>query len=217
MPIKKRTKPVKVEEEVNSSQQSFNILKKPKIIIPLIIIVVGIVLFYLKGLFIVAIVNGQPISRIAVISQLEKQSGKQAVSSLITQVLILQEAKKKNIDVSKQEVDDMANKLAADLKKQGQDLDKALSLQGMTRKDLGGQLKIKKMVEKIFDKDIKVTDKEISDFVDKNKASIPQGMKGEELKASAKEQLMQQKLSTKVQSWLADLQKKAKIQYFVNY
>lgn len=218
-PLAKKIIEEKAEMPIPLASQSSmtNRLKQPKFIIGLIVVVLIGLGFYFKGLFVAALVNGEPISRLAVIQDMEKRDGKQVLSSLITQTLILQEAKKKNIIIAQKELDDMIKKLADDLKKQGQNLDEALSAQGMTRKDLEGQFRLKKLVEKLLEKDIKVTDKEISDFVEKNKASIPTDMKEEQIKANAKDQLMQEKLSVKAQAWLADLNKKATINYFVNY
>jgi len=214
MPARKEVKSIKKE---NYNQTFFQLLKTPKVFIPFITVIVFGLLFYFKGLFIVALVNGQPISRIAVIRQLEKRDGKQALTSLITQTLISQEAQKRNIDVSVAEINDLTKKIQDDLKKQGQSLDQALSAQGMTRKDLEDQVRIRKLVEKMLAKDAKVTDKEVNDYIEKNKATIPQDMKPDEIKKTAREQLKQQKLALKAQSFIEDLQSKAKINYFVNY
>ena len=48
-----------------------------------------------RGLFVVALVNGEPISRIEVIKALEKQGGKATLDSLVTKKLIAQEARSK--------------------------------------------------------------------------------------------------------------------------
>ncbi len=70
------------------------------------VLVIAAVLYYIKGWFFAAVVNGQPVSRLAVVNQLEKTGGKQTLDSLINQSLILQEAKKLKITVSNKEVDD---------------------------------------------------------------------------------------------------------------
>jgi len=191
--------------------------KNRKFLVPLVLILVGGILFYFKGLFIVATINGQPVSRIALIQELEKRNGKQMLSSLITQILINQEAQKQNISVSQKEIDEQVKKVEDSLKKQGQTLDTALSFQGLTKEDFIAQIKLQKLVEKMLAKDIKVTDKEVSDYIEKNKDSIPKDLKAEEVTASARQQLQQQKLSSKAQSWIQGLQSKAKINYFVNY
>jgi foldase protein PrsA len=191
--------------------------KTRKFLIILFLILVGGILFYFKGLFIVATVNGQPVSRIALIQELEKRNGKQMLSSLVTQILIEQEAQKQNINVSQEEIDNEVKKVEEGLKKQGQSLDAALSVQGLTKDDFISQINLQKLVEKILAKDIKVTDKELSDYIEKNKDSIPTDLKPEEVTASARQQLEQQKLSTKAQPWIEGLQTKAKINYFINY
>ena len=192
-------------------------LRQPKVFVPLIITVLVILAFLLKGLFVAALVNGQPITRLSIIQELEKQGGKQALSSLVNQALIFQEAKKKNIEVPQKEIDEEAKKIEENLKKQGQDLNTALSMQGMTRQDFLMQLKLRSLVEKLLAGQIKVTDKEVNDYIDKNKETLPTNLKEDEIKKGVKEQLKQQKMASASQEWLASLTKNAKINYFINY
>ena len=194
-----------------------NNLRKPKVFIPLIIVIVFSLLYYFRGLFIVALVNGAPISRIAVVGELEKRNGKQALEALIIQTLVIQESQKRNIDVSPTEINNLIKKIEDSLKKQGQNLNQALEIQGMTRADLESQLRIQKLVEKMVAKDVKVTDKEVSEYVEKNKQAIAQDIKTDEATKAARQQLEQQKLSLKAQSFIQNLQSKAKVNYFVNY
>ena len=44
-------------------------LRQPKMFVPLIIIVLVVLAFFLKGLFVAALVNGQPILRLTVIQE----------------------------------------------------------------------------------------------------------------------------------------------------
>ena len=214
---KKENLEISAEETKDSSQGIFRLLRKPKVYIPLITIILIGLLYYNRSLFIVALVNGQPISRIAVVSELEKRNGKQALEALVIQTLILQESQKRNIDVNPTEINNLIKKIEDGLKKQGQNLNQALEIQGMTRTDLESQLRIQKLVEKMVAKDVKVTDKEVSDYVEKNKQSIPQDLKADEATKAARQQLEQQKLSLKAQSFIQDLQSKGKVNYFVNY
>lgn len=192
-------------------------LRQPKFFIPLIVIILAVTAFFLRGLFVAALVNGQPITRVAVIKELEKQGGKQALSSLVNQVLILQEAKKKNIEASQKEIDDAAKQIEDSLKTQGQNLDTALAMQGMTKQDFLMQLKLRNLVEKLLADQIKVTDKEISDYIEKNKDTLPTDLKEPVIKKRVEEQLKQQKMASASQAWLANLTKSAKINYFVSY
>lgn len=217
MPAKKAVRkqvklPIKVQEPTMSDK-----LKQPKNLIPVIVIILVAIALLFKGLFVAAMVNGEPVTRLQIISELEKQGGKQTLTSLINQVLILQEAKKKNVQVSQAEADAATKQIEDSLKAQGQSLDTALAMQGMTRQDLSMQLKLRTLVEKLLAEKVKVTDKEIADYIEKNKDTFPAEMKEDEIKKSVTEQLKQQKLGSASQAWLQELNKNAKINYFVNY
>lgn len=205
------------EKEIPKKVSSFPKIKKNQIIIFVAVILIIGILYYFKGLFIAAFVNGQPISRVSLIKEMEKQSGKQTLNSLITKALIQQSANKENIKVGNEEIDQEVKKISDTLDKRGQKLDQLLLTQGTTMDEFKEQIRVQKLVEKLIGKDIKVTDKEIDDYIEKNKDSIPQDAKPEEVRSSIKQQLEQQKLSEKFQVWLADLKAKAKITYFVNY
>lgn len=190
----------------------------------ILIILIGAVLLYtFKGFLIAATVNGQPISRLTIVSELEKQSGKQVLNSHVTKMLVLQEAKKKNITVSQDEIDNEIKKIEENLKKQNQKLDDVLTLQSLTRASLIEQIRLQKMVEKMVGKDIAIADKEVSDYIEKNKdvlgasADLSDEKKAKETKDRVKQQLLQQKLNEKIQALIESLQKNAKINYFVKY
>lgn len=223
--VAKRTSKPKLSSEIKetvaqASVNNFSIkdrIKQPRVFIGLIIIILAVGAFFLKGLFVAALVNGEPITRLAVLSELEKQGGKQTLSSLVNQALILQEAKKKNIQVSQGEIDAETKKIEDSLKSQGQSLDTALAVQGMTRQDLLMQLRLRALVEKLLADKTKVTDTEVADYIGKNKDAFPAEMKEDEIKKNVREQLRQQKLGSASQSWLQELNKNSKINYFVNY
>lgn len=191
----------------------------PKKIFLIAIIVVALILlaYKFKGLFIAAIVNGQPISRMTVIKQLEKQGGKQALNDLITQNLVMQEAEKEHITVSQNEINLEIKKLEVNLSRQGQNLNQLLAAQGLSRIDLEQRIKLQGIITKKFSKSVTVTDKEVDDYMQQNKDQIPANANMDQYKAQAKTQIQQQKMQAKVQAWIADLQKKARINYFVQY
>ena len=224
MPVKKKVnaklsteKQETVVPEVVATNSIKNKLLQPRVFISLIVIILAIAAFYLKGLFVAALINGEPIFRLTVVQELEKQGGKQALSSMVNQTLILQEAKKKNIQATQAEIDAAEKKIEDSLKAQGQNLDTALTMQGMTRKDLELQLKLRILVEKLLADKIKVTDKEVADYIEKNKDTFPTTLTSEQIKTSVVEQLKQQKMATESQTWIDGLKKSAKINYFVNY
>jgi len=208
-------KPEIVKQEKTTTTKTVP-LRRPYLILIVVIILLGAALYYFRGLFVAAVVNGQPISRLAVVQQAEKQSGKQTLDTLVRDALIEQEAKKENVTVSDKEVNDEIATLQGNLKKQGQSLDQVLSTQGMTLNDLRNLIRLDKLVQKMVGKNITVSDKEVTDYINQNKSSLPSTDEAT-LKKQVKAQLVQQKTNAAVQTWLANLQQKANILYFVQY
>lgn len=192
-------------------------IKKSYIILAAVIIAFGALLYVFRGLFVAVTVNGQPISRLSVVQEAEKQSGKQVLTTLVRNTLIEQEARKQNVSVSEQEIDEEIKKLEANLQKQGQKIDQVLSLQGMTKEDLRKLIRLDKMVGKMVGKDIKITDQQVNDYIEKNKDSLPEGQNEADLKKTVQEQLRQQQLNEKVRTWLENLQKSANEKSYVDY
>lgn len=192
-------------------------VKNPRLWVGVAVVIIAVLLYLYKGLFVAAVVNGQPIARISVVNQLEQQNGKQVLNNLIAESLVKQEAQKRKIVVSQAEVDSDVKKIEDTLKKQGTTLDAALAARGLTRSQLEDQIKLQKMLDKMVGTTVKVSDADVQAYIDKNQDNLPTNMTDEELKAQVKQQLEQQQIQTKTQAFLADLQKKAQVQYFVNY
>ncbi len=192
-------------------------IRNPKILIPLIIVVLLVAVAYFKGLIFAATVNGQPITRLELILELEKRNGRETLSSLVSEKLILQEARKQNVSISEKEIDTIVKQTEDNLSKQGQSLEQALSLQGLTKEDFIKQITVQQLVDKILVKTVKVKEEEIDKYLEDNKNSLPSDMKPEELRANVKKQLEQQELYASFQTWLQDLQNKAKINYFIGF
>ena len=176
-----------------------------------------VALYLFKGTFIAADVNGEKITRFAVIKELEKQSGKQTLESMVTKSLIIQEAKKRGINIMPTDIDKEIAKIAKNIEGQGSTLDQALALQGMTRNQLREEIKVQLMMQALVSQKTNVTDKEIAEFLETNKEQLPEGMNEDQLKKLAKEQLVQQKVSTEAQNVISELQKNSRTIYFIKY
>jgi len=206
----------KTIEKIKSSCCNFD---KKKITLWIVIAVVAVlaILYFLKSLFIVALVNNRPISRFGFDRALEKQGGQQVLNNIITEILIKQEAKKQNVTASQADLDQKYTEIDNQLKAQGQRLEAALLANGETRADFDSQMKTQIVLEKMLGKDITVTDQEVSDYFTENKATFAKGATLASETASIKSTLLQQKLTDKLQPWLKDLQSKAKILYFLKF
>lgn len=186
-------------------------------IVTIIVIAIFGLLFIFRSLFIVALVNGRPIFRFSVINELEKQSGKMTLDNLVSQQLIFQEAKKRNIVVANSDIDAEVNRIEGLLKAQGTNLSDALAAQGLTLKDWRLQIEIQMVLQKILSDKIQVSDKEVADYFTTNKDLFAKNAQLADVKDQIVSQLTQQKLREAATSFITDLKAKAKINYFISY
>ena len=192
-------------------------MKIKKLLIAIGLIVALIALGLLKEHFVVANVNGEQISRIELIRELEKTEGKRILDSLVIQTLIRQEAKKRNVSVTDENIQGEIAKIEKNISDQGQKLDDLLAVQNLTRKQLEEQIIIQILLQKMVGENIQVTDIEVDDYIEKNKESLPEDANMDELKIDTKEQLKQQKINGKIQELIQKLQKEAKIDYLLKF
>lgn len=181
------------------------------------LILLGVFLYFTKSLFVVALVNGRPITRLSLIQQLERTGGGTALDSLVNRMLIEQEARKNNVSVSKDEIQSELDKVKQDLEAQGMSLDAALSAQGMTLVDFEESLRMKRTVEKILKDSIQVTDEDVIKYFEENKEQYGKDATIEELKPAIRAELESIKLSTEFQNWYGKLKSESDIKYFVDF
>ncbi len=185
-------------------------------IIGVVIVVLGVLAFINKGKFIAAWVNGGPVWRSDVVEQLEKMQGKNVLESLITRKLIEDEAQKKGISMSQDEINAEISKIEEQIKAQGNNLDNALKQQGMTRGELETQIAVNSKLQKLLGDLIKVTEEDIQKFITDNKVEIPKEQE-QQLRDQIATQISQQKISSEAQKFIESLKSAANIKYFVNY
>lgn len=208
-----------VVEEGKTSKVVVKFPKKIFLIVLVLLIVVGLVYFGKKYLF-AASVNGQYINRMSVIKDLEKQGGKKVLETIVLKTLINQEAKKRKLAVTQEEVDKELLKIENNVASQGSTLDTLLAQQGMTKSDLVGEIKLQLLVTKMVEKNVTVSEKEIDEYLASQNSQIsldstqPTPVLS---RVQAEAAVRQQKLQTEIQSFVAELKAKAKINYFIKY
>lgn len=204
-------KETKATQEKKPNPPSMN---KKLIIAILVVLILAMAGYLLKGELIVATVNGKPIFRHTLIAELEKTSGKQALDTLIARTLILQEAKRKNVSISDEEISQEIEKISQQVESQGQSLEQILAFQGLTRKDLEGQIRVQKIAEKLVGASVEVSDEEAAEYFENNKSMFSEGTTFDQVKEEIKNQLKQEKINQEIQAWFDNLKKSAKINYF---
>ena len=188
-----------------------------QILILLIIVVAGIFGYKYRSEFIVATVNGKPITRFELMKELEKQGATQALDSIIIQKLIAEKSKEKNIEISNEAVASEIKNIQGTLKEQGLELDQALQAQGMTMESLVLQIKVQKQLEKLVEGTIKVTDEQVTSYVKDNAVAFAEGMSEDAKIAQAKVELQKQQLNAGIFTNIESLKTEAKINYLKKF
>lgn len=188
---------------------------KTAVAIVIIIILMAIAYFY-RGFFIAATVNGNVISRWAIIKNLERQAGASVLDSLITEELIREEAKNKGIAITDADVDAEIKNIEDGISAQGTTLDAALSAQGMSREQLRDQIRIQKTMELLLGTKLDVPDIEIDEFITANNMNVPAGEESA-FRAQVRDELRSQKFSKEAGALVDGLRSNASITQWVRY
>jgi hypothetical protein len=170
----------------------------------------------IRGLFVAATVNGEAITRMQVIKELEQQGGRQMLDSLISRTLIDQEARKNGIVASREDIQAEMAGLEATFQDQGSSLDDALAAQGMTREDLAEQLRFQVILQKLLAGRVEVSDAELDEYIEENRENLPEEIDAE-FREQLRESLVQQNLGRESQLLLTMLRDQADINYFIEY
>jgi foldase protein PrsA len=182
------------------------------IILVLILVIAGLLGFRYKDQFIVATINGKPVFRHELNQRLTANFGKETLENIIVEKLIREEARKQQVSIAKEEIDDEIAKISESLGETK--IEDLLKLQGVTLADFREQLRIRLQVNRILEKEITISDEDVAKFIEENGASLVATDEAEK-KDEAKERLMELKISERVQGWISGLLDQAKINRFL--
>lgn len=133
---------------------------------------------------------------------------------MIVEELIGNEAVSQSVVISdadiNAELDKLGKSLGAGLK-----LEDALKMQGVSMAEFKRQLPLRLQVNRLLEKEISVTPQEINKFI-KDNAKVMVAATEAERKVEVESQLKEQKINERVQTWISELLKKAKVNRFLN-
>ncbi|MCL4397704.1 SurA N-terminal domain-containing protein [Patescibacteria group bacterium] len=181
-------------------------------VLGLLLIVLALLLYRNKGMFVAAMVNNQPIMRLSLDKQLESQYGDATLDEMVGEMLIRQAAAKNKITVTPAEIETKIASIEKTLNGQIS-LQDALAQQGETVADFRHRVELQLMLEKLTAGKVQVSDQEISDYIDKNRASMTATDEAG-LREEAKTDLTNQKQNTILQQYFSSLKSQAKILKF---
>jgi len=169
--------------------------------------------YFFKDKFLVALVEGKPIFRYQLNQRLMGVYGKDTLENIIVEELIQDEAKRKAVVISGDDINKELDKLEKSLGA-GMKLEDALKLQGVSLAEFKKQLELRLQVNRILEKEISVSPEEIDKYIKDNAKTMVATTEAER-KIEAESQLKEQKINERIQSWISELLKKAKISRFL--
>ena len=174
-----------------------------------VLLVAGALGYFAQDYLLIASVNGKSITRFALWQNLENQYGAGVVDNMVTQELILQEGRKKNVTIADAEVDTEIKTISTNIEAQGTTIEQALAAQNMTLDDLKEQIVIQKTLEKLIADKAEVSDEELTQAV----ASLVEGGQEDtpELREQIKAELVSAKQSQEIQALLTALRESANV------
>lgn len=200
--------------QLRSRAVSFNQNLKHNKTVYLLVLLLGLALlfYYKRGWFIAATVNGAPVTNIELLAKMNQLYRSQTLSQVIDEKLIAQEAAKKHIVVTDQDVSDRVAQIEKSFGGSG-GLDMLLSQQGQSRQILKDQLKYQLLVEKLYQDQATVSAQEIDQFITSNKDSLKSTDSAKQ-RQEAENLIKQQKLAQIFQDKFKQLKDAAKIRIF---
>src|SRR3990167_597797 len=168
-----------------------------KVVFPTLLVLVVVALLFAGGRYmVVAWVDNKPISKFEVYSELDKRYGEDLKQELIVEKLIVSEASKNRVNVSNDEINAEIAKIET---QQGgaEQLNQILQIQKISRDDFQKLVKLQLLKQKLFGKDINITDEEVNSYLETNKDALTASSQtiDDKFKEGIKEQLKQQKVN----------------------
>ena len=187
------------------------------LVIAVVLGLIGAVSMMVKknlGMLVAARVDNSLITRAELNKVLVSTYGNAVLEDLINKKLISAKIKSEGVIVKDSELSDKT----AEIEKQilegtGLGLDAYLEGQSLSRADFDESIKIPIALEKIFSKDIDVTEEALEEFLTQNGEYL-QGETDEAKREEAIDALINQELGTRCQTWLEEAKSASKI---VNY
>ena len=204
-------------DSIKNNIQKNRFLYSRYLIIVGIVVLIGLFAFWKKDWFVVAVVNNQPITSVEFYQNLKAKSGQEVLDQIIRDKIISQEAASKGVVVSPSDIDKKIKEIEGQVGGKEQ-LKAALTSRNITETDFRNQIKIQLLVERLLEKDIKVSEKEIDDYIAKNPEDqnvLGANTKDKKVRDEISKTIKSNKLNEKFQSWYSKLEKKAKINKFI--
>lgn len=214
-------KPVKKSEKTKFQAWKDGLNKNPRkkwaYIIVGVVVLLGVFVYWKANYFVVATVNGEPISRYALIVELEKQGAQQVLEQMVTNKLVEQKAKEEGIEVTQEQIDAEVARVEETLIAQGADLETMLSFYGQDMNTFLQGIKQNLLIKELFKGQIEITDSDVKEYYESNPESYPEGATFNDLEEQIRDELYSNEVGMLYQEWIEEIKSESNVNYFIYF
>lgn len=202
----------KIEKILKKKIEVSRLLKYLSTFIAILILVV----LYKRGIVAPLFVNGEPITFREIVQVISTDSDTNYLDQLIAEKIILFEARKRNIEVKKEEVEAEIYKIEKEAIESGITLVQLLKERDATLKELEKNTKTRLMLYKILSEDIEITEWEIEDYIRQNQHLFKEGEE-ELVREEVIRILLDKKVSEMYETWIREAKASSEVKYLIDY
>lgn len=171
---------------------------------------------YSKGILAVAFVNGQPITVTEVAKYYRKEKTGNILEKIIAERILEYEAKKRNIQVSVEEVNQEIALMQKEALDNGKTMLQLLKESDQTAEDLEKDVRLKIIVYKILAEDIELSEGEIDKFIRENPELYDTWDK-DEARERVRKLLIDAKVQNEYETWIRQARAESDVKYFLKF
>lgn len=175
-----------------------------------------LVTLYRKGVIAPIFVNGEPVSFTEILKVLREEGSSNLLDRLLAEKIVEIEAKRRNIEVKKEEIDAEIFKIEKQAIEDGITLNQLLKQRGQNLENLEKNIKLQITVYKLIAEDVEVSENEIDQFIFENR-DLYKDKEREQIRSDVKNLLLIRKVEDQYQSWIKDAKANTEINYVVRF
>lgn len=168
-----------------------------------------------KNFIPVATVGNIIVTRHEFLTRLIKSSGEKVLQEIAIEKLVFNEASKRNISISKEEIEKQKKIIESELILNGSDLASYLYSQGYTKDSFEKELKLQLMIKKMIPISKAVSEDEINNYMLRHSIQKGEGAIYESQKIAVRQAIISERLRLEFKRWIALKMGNFKINYFL--
>ena len=169
---------------------------------------------YRNEIIAIAFINGQPITLSDIVKVYSSPDENNFLDRIISEKVIEYEAKKRNIKVMKEEIEEEVLKIEREALANGNTLAQILEESDQTTKDLEKNIRLRIIIYKILSENIELSEEEIDRFVRDN-PELYESLSEEETRDEVRKLLIDAKIKEEYKTWIREAKASSEIRYLI--